>query len=336
MPFLSEEPAIRFERPLFSVVLGSTLLSTVPGISGAGPSPEGSLLVPALDAELVTTGAVTSRDASPNTATGCPTPATITRAALSLAGLPPLFVNAGLPERPAVPCLDACGEPGRDPRPGPAVPGAERLVEAGRSIGRLLSPLADLLVLGECVPGGTTTALCVLRALGHEARTSSACVENPTAAKEAVARAFLDRVGGLGPLTPYGVLREAGDPMLAVATGIAEAYRGTLLLAGGTQLLAVAAVLSALGRPVPRIVTTVYVRDDPSANFDALARRLGAGPVYVDPGFGELGHAGLARYCLGEVKEGTGAGGALALAYLLGHDPVAIREAVLAAAGGRS
>ncbi len=336
MPFLSEIPALAFERPLFSVVLANTLLSTVPGISGAGPSPAGSLLVPVLDAELIANGAITSRDATPNTPTGCPTPATITRAALSLAGLVPLFVNAGLAERPTVPCLDVYGGPGLDPRVGAAVPDATRLVEAGRRIGRLLSPLADLLVLGECVPGGTTTALCVLRALGHPALTTSACVENPTAAKEAVARAALERMTALGSLSPHDVLRECGDPMLAVTPGIAEGYGGTLLLAGGTQQLAVGAVLDALGRPGPRVVTTVYVRDDPSANFAAIAARVGADPLYVDPGFGALGHAGLARYCAGEVKEGTGAGGALALAFLLGHSPEAIGRAVLAAAGGHS
>ena len=336
MPFLSETPSIRFERPLFAVVLGNTLLSTVPGVSGAGPSPESSLLVPALDAELVTTGAITSVDATPNTATGCPTPAAVTRAVTAFADLAPLFINAGLAEAPTVPCLDVYGAPGRDPRDGPAVPDAGRLVKAGRTIGRLLSSLADLLVLGECVPGGTTTALCVLRALGHPARTSSAFAANPTGLKEAVVRDVLARLAPLGPLSPIEVLREAGDPMLAVTVGIAETYTGTLLLAGGTQQLAVAAVLHELGRPVPRIVTTVYVRDDASANFAELAALVGADPLYVDPGFGELGHAGLARYCLGEVKEGTGAGGALALAALLGHHPDAIREAVLATARGYS
>ncbi|MEN6341966.1 MAG: nicotinate mononucleotide-dependent phosphoribosyltransferase CobT [Methanospirillum sp.] len=336
MPFLSETLAIPFERPLFAAVLGNTLLSTVPGISGAGPTPMGTLLTPVLDAELVFTGAITSRNATPNTPTGCPTPASVTRAATALAGLVPLFVNAGLAERPTVPCLDVYGAPGRDPRYGKAVPGAARLVGAGRDIGRFLSSISDLLVLGECIPGGTTTALCVLRGLGHRARTSSSYVENPTEQKEAVARDVLARLSTLGRLSPLDLLREAGDPVLAVTTGIAQAYSGTLLLAGGTQQLAVAAVLHALGEPVPKVVTTSYVRDDASANFAELASRVGTSPLYVDPGFDELGHAGLARYCLGEVKEGMGAGGALALAALMGHAPEAIRRAVLETAQGYS
>ena len=58
----------------------------------------------------------------------------------------------------------------------------------------------------------------------------------------------------------------------------------------------------------------------------ALAGRIGVHVTYVDPGFGDLGHAGLARYCIGEVKEGMGAGGAMYLANLMGHSPDTIRE----------
>jgi NaMN:DMB phosphoribosyltransferase len=69
MPFLSEAPAIRPDRPMMALVLGNTLLSTVPGISGAGPNPEATLLTPVLDAELVMTGAITSLPVRPNTPT---------------------------------------------------------------------------------------------------------------------------------------------------------------------------------------------------------------------------------------------------------------------------
>ena len=49
----------------------------------------------------------------------------------------------------------------------------------------------------------------------------------------------------------------------------------------------------------------------------------------MDPGFDDIGHIGLARYCIGEVKEGMGAGGAMCLAYLLGYSPEAIRSKIL-------
>jgi NaMN:DMB phosphoribosyltransferase len=117
--------------------------------------------------------------------------------------------------------------------------------------------------------------------------------------------------------------------MLAVAAGIASAFRSDLVLAGGTQMLAVAAVLRELGKKVPPVATTVYVRDDPSAGFAATAEMIGARVYYIDPGFGALGHPGLARYCVGEVKEGIGAGGAMFLARVMGKGEDEIRDTIL-------
>jgi uncharacterized protein (TIGR00303 family) len=329
MEFLSEQPDITFTTPLFAGILANTLLSTVPGISGAGPSPEKTLLTPNLDAELITDGAITSTTSNPNTPTGCPTPATITRAMMVLTGQKPLFINAGLRFSPTVPCLDAYGEVAGDPRKGDALPSAVRLFTQGERIGSFLSAQSDLLVLGECVPGGTTTALCLLRALGYEASVSSSFANNPVSEKEEVCRQALVRAKAGGSSAPLDLVRYLGDPMMPVAAGIAKTYTGTLVLAGGTQMLAVSALIRALGQPLPRVVTTSYVRDDPTANVQALVRRIGVHITYVDPGFGDLGHAGLARYCIGEVKEGMGAGGAMYLASLLGYTPAMIRGAIL-------
>ena len=331
MPFLSEKPDISFKSPLFAGILANTLLSTVPGISGAGPSPEKTLLTPNLDAELITDGAITSVTGNPNTPTGCPTPATITRAMMVLTGIRPLFINAGLRFTPSVPCLDAYGEVAGDPREGDALPSASRLFGQGERMGVFLSARTDLLILGECVPGGTTTALCLLRALGYEASVSSSFVNNPLPEKEEVCRKALERVKAGGVSSPLDLVRILGDPMMPVAAGIAKRYTGTLVLAGGTQMLAVSALIRALGQPLPSVVTTSYVRDDPTANVPALAGQIGVHITFVDPGFENLGHAGLARYCIGEVKEGTGAGGAMFLANLMGHSPDAIRKAILAA-----
>lgn len=328
MAFLSEAYDFLPERPLFGAVIANTLISTIPGISGAGPSPEKTLLTPNLDSELIAMGCISSVPARPNTPTGCPTPATITRAMVDLCGITPLFINAGLMHPPTVPTLDLVGECGRDPRKEDAVPGAERLFGLGKTIGATLSRYTDLLVLGECVPGGTTTALCVLRALGYDARVSSSYVHNPVAIKDQVLRAVLGRIAEQGITDPPDILRAAGDPMMPVAAGIAMTYTKNLVLAGGTQMLAVAAVVRALQGTPPVIVTTRYVRDDRSANVEELAAAIGNRMLYVDPGFAELGHSGLARYCIGEVKEGMGAGGAMFLAYLMGHQPDAIRARI--------
>ncbi|HUU75613.1 MAG TPA: TIGR00303 family protein [Methanoregulaceae archaeon] len=325
MPFISRDPGISGKNPLFCSILGNTALSTVPGVSGAGPTPQKTLYTPILDAELIEKGKITSMPAKPDTPTGCPTPASITRAVLDLMGLSPLFINAGLVHRPTVPCLDVYGEPGKDPRFGEAVPQARTLFEKGALLGKLLCQLSDLAVVGECVPGGTTTALCSLRALGYDARVSSSYVNNPVMIKEEIWLAVKERLEGADISDPLDIIRYTGDPMIPVCAGMATTCRGKMVLAGGTQMLAVAAVLKALGHPIPPITTTCYVRDDPSANFGEIAKEIGVEVFFIDPDFGRLGHSGLARYCIGEVKEGMGAGGAMFLAYVMGYGPEEIR-----------
>jgi len=304
------------------------MISTIPGLSGAGPTPEKTLLTPNLDAELVTCGRITSLPLKPNTPTGCPTPASITRSMIELTGVPPLFINAGLKYPLTVPYIDALGQMGEDPRKCNAVPDAKKLFSHGQEIGKILSWSGDLLVLGECVPGGTTTALCVLRALGYPATVSSSFVRNPVNQKEALCKEVVAKITVEKITDPLEIIRCAGDPMLAVAAGIASTYKGTLILAGGTQMLAVCGIIKAMNGKLPMLVTTAYVRNDKTANVQELADMIGVSVYYIDPGFGELGHDGLARYCNGEVKEGTGAGGAMFLANIMGYTPEEIRKKI--------
>ena len=328
MAFLNGAPHFSGKKPVFCVILGNTQLSTIPGISGAGPSPEKTLLTPNLDAELVTNGRIANPDIKPNTPTGCPTPATITRAMIELTGVPPVIINAGLKNPLTVPYLDALGSMGNDPRTGDAVPRAYQLFSHGQKLGKILSGMGDLLILGECVPGGTTTALCVLRALGYPASVSSSFVNNPLSQKEAICQEVLARLPPGIRNDPLELIRCVGDPMIPVAAGIARTYAGKLVLAGGTQMLAVCGVIKAMQAHLPAIATTVYVRDDRTANVEKIAAMMGVSMYYIDPGFGELGHDGLGRYCTGEVKEGTGAGGAMFMASVMGFTPDQIREKI--------
>jgi uncharacterized protein (TIGR00303 family) len=245
-----------------------------------------------------------------------------------LTGLTPFFINAGLKFSPTVPCFDAYGAIGEDPRISDAVPRAQELVMRGEYIGRFFAKYCDTLILGECVPGGTTTALCVLRALGYRANVSSSYVQNPIALKEEVSRVVLARIQSSGIDDPIAIMRCAGDPMMPVAAGIASSFTGNLVLGGGTQMLAITALLKKMGKRLPYVITTVYIKEDPTAKAEQLAREIGTSIIFVDPAFGDLGHAGLARYCIGEVKEGMGAGGAMALAYLLGFTPDEIRQKI--------
>ncbi|MCU0629762.1 MAG: TIGR00303 family protein [Methanoregulaceae archaeon] len=328
MEFVSRHDLKRADNPLFIGILANTMLSTVPGVSGAGPTAEKTLLTPVLDAELITNGAITSLPVRPNTPTGCPTPATITRAMMELLDMAPLFVNAGLVHTPTVPCLDLYGSPGEDPRYSDAVPAANDIFLKGEFLGRFLSRYSDLLVIGECVPGGTTTALCVLRALGYPARVSSSYIKNPAGIKEEIWNAVQARTAGFNMDHPIDIVRITGDPMMAAAAGIASGSKGRVLLAGGTQMLAVAALLKAMGKDLPGIAMTCYVRNDLDADITGTGQAIGAEVFSVDPGFGEIGHPGLARYCIGEVKEGMGAGGAMFLASLQGFTVERIRHQI--------
>ncbi|GAB7015252.1 nicotinate mononucleotide-dependent phosphoribosyltransferase CobT [Methanogenium cariaci] len=328
MSIISEKPEITFSRPMMGVVIGNTRVSTVPGISAAGPTPELTLATSALDGEILINGKITSAPVVPVSPTGCATPATLTRAMAELCELQPFVVNAGLAWTPTYPAIDVYGACGGDPREGDAVPDAEALYLRGKTLGSFLGEQSDFLLLGESVPGGTTTALCVLRALGYTASVSSSHVEHPATVKEEICAAVMQRIEEENITDPLAIVRAAGDPMMPVCAGIAATYPGTLVYAGGTQMLAVAALVKALGGTPPHLATTVYVRDDANATFVQTAAEIGATASFVDPDFGNIGHPGLARYCAGEVKEGAGAGGALWLASMMGHPKVAIWEKI--------
>lgn len=328
MSIITEKPDITFSRPMMGVVVGNTRISTVPGISAAGPTPELTLATSMLDGEIIVNGKITSAPVIPVSPTGCATPATLTRAMAELCDLQPFVVNAGLAFPPSYPAFDVYGTCGGDPREGDAVPAAEALYLRGKTLGTFLGAHSDFLLLGESVPGGTTTALCVLRALGYTASVSSSHVEHPASVKEEICAAVMKRIQDEGITDPLAIVRATGDPMMPVCAGIAATYPGTLVYAGGTQMLAVAALVKALGGTPPRLATTVYVRDDANATFEQTAAEIGTTAWFVDPDFGNIGHPGLARYCAGEVKEGAGAGGALWLANVMGHSRESIWEKI--------
>ncbi len=304
--------------PAFVLILAHTGLSLIPGLSGAGRDPEDTWKTPIRDADYILEGGELPR---------CPTPASITRSCLHLCGIPPLFVNAGLGTVPHFPCVTLGTLPGRDPRTLPAVPEAHALYRRGRTLGEFLSLYTDTLFIGECVPGGTTTALCVLRALGYDdARCGSAFPNSPALLKEEVWNAVRGRLKNEIPSSPLAVVRETGDPMMAAAGGLAAGFSGRVVLAGGTQMLAVAALMTAAGSPLPGIATTGWLRDDPDTSFAALAGTLGVRASYADPAI----DPGTRRGCIGAVKEGMGAGGAVVLAGDEGFSPDEIARAIMA------
>jgi len=303
------------------LVAGTTGTARIDGISAAGADADLRAHTPSADAELIEYGHLVRAPVVPVSPTGCPTPAAVTRAVRERVGFETLVVDAGLAKPTGAPTVGVGAKPGRDVREADPVPTAPGAWVAARKLGRSLPD--DELVVGETIPGGTTTALGVLRALGVDAASeggavvSSSLPENPLALKAEVIEAAFeasDLEPGEAAYRPELAVRFVGDPVLAVVAGLTAGAleSGTdVILGGGTQLLAAAALVRHAGVADPlTLASTSYVAADADLS---LAADLDCETVVTDPGFGGRDDA-LARYADGEAKEGAGMGGALLLA----------------------
>lgn len=323
-------PDISPEKPLFVCILANTGTAKIPGISAAGKSPEMTDYTPAADAELVETGSVFSISEPAMCPSGAPTPAVLTRASMLLTGIPCLFINAGLNIKPKTPFIDLNARPGGDIRKGRAVVDAIGIYRTAADLGRKLSKLSDLVIIGESVPGGTTTAMGVMRALGYDGRVSSSFPDNPVSIKERVVNEGMKASGiTFGSLKnqPMRAVECLGDPMMAAAAGLADGLNVRTILAGGTQMVSVLCIIKALGLEKDvSIATTCYVANDRTANFREMTELLGIPAFAADPGFGSSRLQGLRMYEKGEVKEGVGAGGSMLAAAMMGFSQDEFRK----------
>jgi uncharacterized protein (TIGR00303 family) len=321
---------LRGQRPLFVCVIATTDTAAIPGISAAGATAELIPFTAAADAEYLAHGAARCIAGLPCNPLGPPGPALITLAALQLAMIPHVIVNAGCCIAPDAPCIELGSEPGGLITEGAAVPGAQDLYARGHQLGGKLARECDYLVIGESVPGGTTTALALLLALGvaAEGRVSSSMAANAHDLKTRVARGALDHLDAdHAAHDPLHAVATLGDPMQAVVAGLAVAAGESglpILLAGGTQMIAVLALLhrlAAVGRaPTPKalaVATTRWVVEDPTADPVGLLHEAGTEPLLATRlSFARSRFSALRRYEEHLVKEGVGAGGAAIAAAL--------------------
>lgn len=301
------------------LVVGTTHTATIDGISAAGANPDVMLHTPAADVEIVDYGRPVLAPVTPISPAGCPTPAVITRAVRELLEFDVLVVDAGLATRTAAPTVAVGERAGRDIRDAEPVPTADDVFERARELGERLPD--EELIVGESIPGGTTTALGVLSALGEPHRVSSSLAENPIALKRQVVRAALEESGlEAGELdgNPHSAMRLMGDPVLAAVTGLcigAVDADTAVTLAGGTQMIAAGSLIRQFDGSSPLgLATTSFVAGDETADIRTAARALEMDLTVTDPGFDTVDHVALERYRLGEGKEGVGMGGALMLA----------------------
>ena len=300
---------------LFSFVISYTETCEVPGITFAGADKDSIKYTPPADAEYLYYGNCKTIDKIPMTPDGKPTPALLTKVALESSSIPHIVINAGSKIPPQLPFINTGLSPGRNISVESAMTESQvsQAVNYGRIVGRTLASMTNCLISGESIPGGTTTALAVLRALGYKAKVSSSIPNNPVILKNQIACMALERIDSDNP---YSIIAKVGDPMIPFVTGMLSSASeiNPVILAGGTQMTAVLAFASKVGfnEKNTAIGTTSYISDDSSANFKSLVSEIADIPaIAVNPHLENSKFSGLRAFSEGFAKEGVGAGGSI-------------------------
>ena len=307
--------SIEHKHFLFSFVTSYTETSEIPGITVAGANPDFIKFTPPADAEFLQYGFCKTIDVIPMTPDGKPTPALLTRAVLDFANIPKIVINAGSKIYPKMPFIETNIPYGNNISEKPALEQStvKDAIDYGRIIGRTLASCTNCLVIGESIPGGTTTALAVLKGMGIDAHVSSSMPENPQSLKNEVVEKAFKRSDSK---EPHDVIANAGDPMIPFVAGMLSSASEitNVILAGGTQMTAVLALAEAIGYDKDRTAlgTTSYIIDDKSANLLEIVKSISDIPVLsINPKLEDSKFSGLRAYSEGFVKEGVGAGGSM-------------------------
>ncbi len=305
---------------LFSLVISYTDTCTIPGITVAGKNPALLQYTPPADAEFLNYGYCKCINVIPMTPDGKPTPALLTKTALESASIPNIVINAGSKISPKLPYFETGLPYGKNiaTEPAMSLDSVTHAVEHGRMIGRSLGSTTDCLVIGESIPGGTTTAQAVLTSLGIDGQVSSSMPENPVSLKADVANIASRRNNSRDP---FDVMANAGDPMISTVAGIigTASAQTKVILAGGTQMAAVLAISKQTGYNKENIAlaTTSYIIHDKTANLVDTIDQIDSIPIFsVGLALENSKIDGLRAFADGFVKEGVGAGGASLAAML--------------------
>lgn len=307
------------KKVAFVFTIGNTKTAEIEGITVAGENPELIKYTPPADVELLYYGECKSIATIPATPDGKPTPALITYTALKLVDVPFFVVDSGLMVKPKIPYISIDAPIGNNIAEMRAMD-YDKVVEVlkrAKAFGEQISKHADIIMIGESIPAGTTTAAAVLRALGLNAAVSSSMPENPIELKMRVVEMALSRMGNEKINDPLKIVSEVGDPVMVGVIGLALGASNSkkpVVLAGGTQMVAIANVLNKIGDVDAIIATTSYVTNDKNADMNLSPYPV----VSVDLGLDKSEKDGLKAYAQGFVKEGVGAGGAALLAHMNG------------------
>ena len=296
----------------FALVISYTDTCTIPGLSIAGSSIDMMKFTPPFDAEFIINGFSTQNNI-PMTPDCKLSPAIITRAVLEYSKIPTIIINAGSKIKPNIPYLETGLKHGKNIMYENALSktSLSKAITHGKMIGKMLAACTNCLILGESIPGGTTTSLAVSRGLGIKARMSSSMSKNPISLKNKIVDNAILR---LHSQNPYDIVASLGDPMIpTMASIISSASQYTnVLLAGGTQMIAVLAFANILGYNSNNtaIGTTSYILNDTSANLLDMITLISDIPLFViDLKLINSKITTFNSYSHGFIKDGAGAGG---------------------------
>jgi uncharacterized protein (TIGR00303 family) len=308
----------------FLFTISYTETANIPGITIAGANTELIKFTPAADAEYIHFGKCRCIDTIPATPDGKPTPAIITKTALELADIPITVIDSGSLVKPLIPYTNINSTFGKNIALEKALELKDVLsnYEMGKIIGKQASKNNDLLIIGESIPGGTTTALGVLSSLGIEAynKVSSSMPGNPHELKNKIVKKSLLKYNikfGDFRNDPFSAISYFGDPMMPTVSGMVEEIISSnkkVILAGGTQMCCIVAILKSQGLKFKNnlsIGTTSYIIEDKKSDLLGLINQITDDiPVfYTDLGLENSKKTGLRSFAEGFVKEGAGAGG---------------------------
>jgi uncharacterized protein (TIGR00303 family) len=311
-------------KSLFLLALSHTETATIPGLTIAGANTELIKFTPAADAEFIHFGKCRCINTIPATPDGKPTPAIITKTALKLSDIPITVIDSGVIIKPLIPHINIKSASGKNIALEKALELNEVISnhEMGKIIGKQISKNNDQIIIGESIPGGTTTALGVLLSLGIDAvnKISSSMPDNPHDLKNKIIKKSLSRSNikfGDYRHDPFKAISSLGDPMMPTVSGMVEeiiANNKKVILAGGTQMCCILAILKSLGIKFNNnlcIGTTSYIINDKKSDLPGLLNHIADDvPIfYADLGLENSKKVGLRAYAEGFVKEGAGAGG---------------------------
>ncbi len=316
------------KKPLFVLVIGSTETALIPGISAAGQNIEQLKHTPALDADFLVSKPEEFTGKIPVSPGGIPSPVILSKAMVELLGLDVSIVDVGAFIKPERIHVDLNMGPAACLTTGLALGPVKTsfLFQKGEKLGLNLSNY-PYVVIGECVPGGTTTALSVLCSLDINAFdlvNSSFPEGNHLWKNQTIKDALLNHSEKFSSIkkNPLKAIEYFGDPMQAFICGFIKGVQKAnlpIMLAGGSQMLAVYYVSKLLTgfNPYDTVVaTTSWITNDKNAKTKRLAELVNAPLISSNINFKESKHKGLYAYEEGHIKEGVGAGGLMVAADL--------------------